>query len=104
MYVELSFEWIKHSGLKAGTEGFITATQHQEPHTRYYSKQGATKRYRMCHTQQETVEHIISGCQTLATYKYLIRHNEVVAKVHLDMCKQYGIKVDLKHWYEHNPE
>ena len=68
--VELSFKWMKHTGLKGETEGLITAAQDQALNTRYYSKhiieQGTTDRCRMCHTQPETVEHIISGCQTLA--------------------------------------
>ena len=58
----------------------------------------------MCHTQVETVEHIISGCQTLAADKYLNRHNQVAAQLHLDICKHYAIKVDAQHWYQHNPE
>ena len=68
--VELSFEWMKYIGLKGETEGLITAAQDQALNTRYYSKhiikQGTTERCRMCHTQPVTVEHIISGCQTLA--------------------------------------
>ena len=51
---ELSFEWMKHSGLKEETEGLITAAQDQALNTRYYSKhiinQGTTVRCRMCHT------------------------------------------------------
>ena len=58
----------------------------------------------MCHTQPETVEHIISGCQTLAADQYLNRHNQVAAQLHLDICKDYGIKVEAKHWYQHKPE
>ena len=87
MDVELSFEWMKHTGLKGETEGLITAAQDQALNTRYYSKhitkQGTTDRCRMCHTQPETVEHIISGCQTLAADQYLNRHNQVAAQLHL---------------------
>ena len=64
--VELSFEWMKHTGIKGETEGLIRAAQDHALNTRYYSKhmikQGTTDRCRMCHTQPETVEHIISGC------------------------------------------
>ena len=63
---EMSFQWMKCTGLKGETEGLITAAQDQALNTRYYSKhiikQGSTDRCRMCHTQVETVEHIISGC------------------------------------------
>ena len=53
--VELTFELMKHTGLKRKTEGLITAAQDQALNTRYYSKhiikQGTTDRCRMCHTQ-----------------------------------------------------
>ena len=79
--VELSFKWMKHSRIKAETGGLITVAQYQALNTRYYSKhitkEDATDRCRMCHTQPETVEHIISGSQTLATDKHLDRHNQV---------------------------
>ena len=106
--VELSFEWMKHTGLKGETEGLITAAQDQALNTRYYSKhitkQGTTDRCRMCHTQPETVEHIISGCQTLAADQYLNRHNQVAAQLHLDICRHYGIKVEAECCYQHKPE
>ena len=104
---EMSFQWMRYTGLKGETEGLITAAQDQALNTRYYSKhiskQGSTDRCRMCHTQVETVKHIISGCQ-LAADKYLNRHNQVAAQLHLDICKHYAIKVDAQHWYQHNPE
>ena len=59
--IELSFEWMKHTGLKGKTEGPIMAAQDQVLTTKYYSKhiikQGTTDRCRMCYTQPETVEH-----------------------------------------------
>ena len=105
--VEMSFQWMKYTGLKGETEGLITAAQDQALNTRYYSKhiikEGSTDRCRMYHTQAETVEHVISGCQTLAAYKYLNRHNQVAAQLYLDICKHYGIKVDAQYWYQYNP-
>ena len=106
--VELSFKWMKHTGLKWETEGLITAAQDQALNTRYYSKhiikQGTTDRCRMCHTQPETVEHIISGCQTLAADQYINRHNQVAAQFHLDICRHYGIIGEAECWYQHKPE
>ena len=99
---------MKHTGLKGKTEGLITAAQDQALNTRYYSKhiikQGTTGICRMCHTQPATVEHIISGCQTLAADQYLNQHNQVAAQLHLDICKHYGIKVEAECWYQHKPE
>ena len=50
------------------------------------------------------MEHIISGCQTLAADQYLNRHNQVAAQLLLDICKHYGIKVEAEWWYQHKPE
>ena len=61
-----SFQWKKHVGLKGGTEGLIAAAQDQTLNTRYYNKhimkEDHTDRYRMCCSQLETLEDIISGC------------------------------------------
>ena len=104
---EMSSQWMKYTGHKGEYEGLMTAVQNQALNTRHYSKhiikQTSTDRCRMCHTQAETVEHIISGCQTLAAEKYLNRHNQVAAQLHLDICKHYAIKVDAQHWYQYNP-
>ena len=104
---ELSFKWMKLTGLKGETEGLITAAQDWALNTRYYSKhiikQGTADRCRMCHTQPETVEHIMSGFQTLAD-QYLNRHNQVSALLHLDICRHYDIKVEAECWYQHKPE
>ena len=99
---------MKHTGLKGETEGLITAAQDQALNVRCYSKhiikQGTTDRCRMCHTQPETVEHLISGCQTLAADQYLSRYNQGAAQLHLDICRHYGIKVEAECWYQHKPE
>ena len=103
--VELSFQWMKYTELKGETEGLTTAAQDQVLNIRYYSKhiikKNSTDRYRMSHTQAETVEYVISGCQTLTADNYLNRHNQVAAQLHLDICKYYGIKVDAQYWYQH---
>ena len=48
---EMSFQWMKYTGLKGETEGIITAAEDQALNTRYNSKyiikQGATDRCRM---------------------------------------------------------
>ena len=106
--MELSFERMKHTGLKGETEGLITAVQDQALNTRYYSKhiikQDTTYQGKICQSQPETVEHIISGYQALAADQYLNRHNQVAAQLHLDICKHYNIKVEAQHWYQHKPE
>ena len=106
--VVLSFEWMNYTGLKGETEGLITAAQDKALNTIYYSKciikQGTTDRCRMCHTQPEALEHIISGCQTLAADQYLNRHNHIAAQLYLDICRYYGIKVEAECCYQNKPE
>ena len=79
---------MKHSGLKGETERLIVSAQDHAINTRdYYKhvmKQGLTDKCRMTN---------VSGCQTLATEKYLNRHNQVAAQCHLDICMYYGTKV-----------
>ena len=50
------------------------------------------------------MEHIISGCQTLAADQYLNRHNQGATQLCLDICRHYGIKVEAECWYQHKPE
>ena len=99
---------MKHTGFKDKTEGLTTVAQDQVLNTRYYSKhiimQGTTDRCTVCHTPPETVEHIISGCQTLAADQYLNRHNQVAVQLDPDICRQYGIKMEAEYWYQHNSE
>ena len=91
---------MKYSGLKGETEGLRTAAQDQTLNTRYYNKhirkEGHTDRCKMCHSQPERVEHILSIAKTLAADQHINRHSQVAAQIHLDTCKHFGIKVDAK--------
>ena len=51
----------------------------------------------------ETVQHITSGCKKLAQKEYKRRHDNVVKKVHWDICKKNRLEHSEK-WYEHVPE
>ena len=35
------------------------------------------------------------------TYRYMIR---VCAELHFNICKEIGVKLDNKHWYDHVPK
>ena len=59
--VELSFEWMKHTGLKGETEGLITAAQDQALNTRYYSK---THHQARNHRQMQNVPYPARNCGT----------------------------------------
>ena len=57
----------------------------------------------MCSQQEETVDHIVSGCEVLAKTEYISRHNNAAAYLHWSICKDHDLKVTDK-WYQHTPE
>ena len=100
-------QWLRSPGLKAETEGFILAAQDQCLLTRNYQakviKNGADPRCCICIQYDETIDHLISGCPTLAPNEYLNRHNRVAHYLHWKICKHYGAQ-HAENWYEHQPE
>ena len=104
---QMTHQWLRSSGLKGETEGFILAAQDQCLLTRNYQanvlKNGANPNCRICDKALETVDHLVSGCSVLAPSEYLNRHDRVGKYIHWKLCKHYGIKT-VKNWYEHNPD
>jgi hypothetical protein len=47
---------------------------------------------------------LISGCPILAKEQYIKRHDRVCAQLHFNICKETGVKLDTKHWYEYVPK
>ena len=98
--------WLAKSDLKGETESLITAAQDQALKTRNYQKyilgQDIDSTCRLCQKNEETIDHILSGCEVLAKREYLQRHNNVASYIHWHVCKDNGIEVDEK-WYQHQP-
>ena len=40
----------------------------------------------------------------LAKEQYIKRHGRVCAQLHFNICKETGLQLDKKHWYEHVPK
>ena len=57
---------------------------------------------RLCGTQAETVEHLISGCSQLAGTQYLARHDNVAKYIHWLLCGKYDIQRE-HNWWKHSP-
>ena len=99
-----TFSWLKSSGLKAETEGFIIAAQDQSLRTKNYlaniMKTESDPKCRFCKQHNETIDHLVSACPTLAKSEYITRHNKVAQYIHHKVCQHYGINVK-NHWYEH---
>ena len=83
-------QWLKSSGLKSETEGFIIAAQDQSLATRlYYAsiiKDGSSPLCRMCNKYDETINHIVSGCPELAKTEYIHRHDKAASYIHWKVC------------------
>ena len=98
-------QWLKNSGLKVETEGFIIAAEDQSLPTKLYRhsniKNGSDPKYRMCHNCGESIDHIVSGCPVLDKDEYLHRHEQAAAYIHWNICKHYNVPAAEK-WYEPN--
>jgi Zn finger protein HypA/HybF involved in hydrogenase expression len=57
------------------------AAQDQAIRTNYFKKkilkQEVESRCRLCKQYEETIDHLISGCPTLAKNEYIVRHDKV---------------------------
>ena len=47
------------------------------------------------------MENIVSVCSLLAKERYIKGHDKVCAQLHFNICKEIGVKLDNKHWYDH---
>lgn len=100
--------WLTRGHLKVETESLIVAAQDQALATRYrivkiHGIPGPIK-CRMCEQFDETIDHVVGGCPTLAKKDYLTRHNRVCTQIHYNICKTFGVPVRTEKWYEHQPE
>ena len=48
--------------------------------------------------------HRPATCHILAKEHYTKRHDTVCAQLHFNICKETGVQLDKKHWYEHVPK
>ena len=98
--------WLKSKYVKKATESLITAAQDQALRTNWIKtnidKTEISPLCRICHKEDETVSHIVSGCSELAKRRYVIRHDLVATRIHWELCKKYNIDVS-KVWYDHVP-
>ena len=83
------------------------AAQDQALRTNYIKwkldKTAASPLCRLCHSMNETADHILSCCPKLAQSEYKRRHDNVAAAIHWCMCRKYLIQCEDR-WYEHRAE
>ena len=93
---DASLGWLVSGILYPETKGFMVAIQNQVVSTRNYQKyilkeQVMTDKCRKCNSQSETIEHILSGCESLAGTKYLERHNKAAAIIYFELLKIHKV-------------
>ncbi|XP_045480902.1 uncharacterized protein LOC123685290 [Harmonia axyridis] len=86
------------------TEGTVLAIQDQVVPTRTYVKhilkqQVESTKCRMCNVAEETIQHLSSGCSTIAGTKYLSRHDNMGKVVHQLLCLQKQL---VQHFTPHH--
>jgi hypothetical protein len=104
---EDTFLWLSKGDLKAENESKTVAAQDQALNMKCYAtKLLHTETDSKCRLYQrdETIDHIISVCPILAKEQYVKRHDKVSAQIYFNICKEIGVQLDKKHWYEHVPK
>jgi len=75
--------------------------------TKYYATKilntETDRKCRFCQKFDETIDHLISVFPILAKEQYIKRLDRVCAQLHFNICKEAGVQLDKKHWYEHVP-
>jgi hypothetical protein len=75
---EQSSQWLKFGNIKGETEGTPVAGQDQALSTNYFKnrilKEEDDSKCRLCKHHEETIDHLTSGCLSLAKNEYLMRH------------------------------
>nr|CAH7752249.1 unnamed protein product [Callosobruchus chinensis] len=93
---QLTFSFLRSSGLKSETEGFIMACQDGVFNTLVYRSRvmGVNvpdARCRACRQAPETLMHLLSACRTYAGTAYIHRHNAALRVLYYHLRHSYGI-------------
>jgi hypothetical protein len=94
--IQASHAWLKKSNIHPETEGFIFAIQDRVINTRNYKKhicglQSIIDKCRICGTEGETIEHIISSCTVLAQSEYKKRHDIFAKIIHMNLAVKFNL-------------
>ena len=99
--------WLKSSRLSPEVEGYLFAAQEQAITTNVMNKKifklSVSPLCRLCHSADETIDHLISSCSYIAQTQYKKRHDLVASYVHWNLAKIAGFYVH-EQWWKHVPE
>ncbi|VEN43616.1 unnamed protein product [Callosobruchus maculatus] len=109
-YTQLNLSYPDHDGqLFPETEGFMLATQDQVIATQNYKKyiikdpSITDDNCRKCHQQKETIDHITSGCKTLAGTEYTARHISAAKVIHQALATTNKLIENTYPYYNYTP-
>jgi hypothetical protein len=75
---EQSHRWLKYGDIKRETESTVVAAQDRAISRNYFKnkifKEEIESKCRLCKQNEETIDHLISGCLILAKSEFLMRH------------------------------
>jgi hypothetical protein len=91
------------------TDGFIFAIQDRVINTRNYKKhicglQSIIDKCRICGTEGETIEHIISSCTVLAQSEYKKRHDIFPKIIQMNLAVKFNLLKNSQRHYSYTPE
>jgi hypothetical protein len=90
-------------------KSFIFAIQDRVINTRNYKKhiyglQSIIDKCRICGTEGETIEHIISSCTVLAQSEYKKRHDIFAKIIHMNLAVKFNLLKNTQPHYSYTPE
>ena len=107
--VKESLGWLNKCYMDPFSESFICAAQElalfTKCHERYILKTHNDSTCRICKKpgNDESIYHILSGCDALAKREYFTRHNAVCKYLHYTISKHYGLPAG-QNWFMHEPK
>ena len=107
--IKESFGWMNKCFMDPHTESYILAAQELALFTKYHEKKilktrgDATCRIYRKNDSEETIYHILAGCDSLAKREYFTRHNAVCKYLHFVICKKYNLPCG-QNWFLHQPK
>ena len=97
---EQSYHWLKSGNIKGETESTIVAAHDQAISTNYFKnkilKEETESKCRFCKQNEQTIDHLTSGCPILAKNEYIMRHNKVCTHLHYSIHKALGTETTDK--------
>ena len=95
--------WLKQRLTPRKTASIMTVTE-QMVETRWKVARGLIEdgRSRLYREFSETVEHLVTGCKTIANSEYLSQHNRALMVMAIAWAKEYGLVGKETKWYKEN--